>query len=292
MNDFYLTLPSNTEPENKTGNFSVLLPTKLQLRGKWEVALVEIQYPYSWNNISSNPKLDKMKWIDKVLHYRDGMDSENWLDVTFENGFMAKVFVPPGHYGNIRELLTAIEYGKEQTSLEIENTLKTTEMPKKYTLLPIHIDHIKYGFSLHFEQTIKRVICKFWDNKVKHIGLSPSLRYMLGFEQLDIIGERNIAKYHPDIRVGFYSLFIYCSLVEPQIVGNVTAPLLRSVHIHGTYGDIVEKLYQTPHYVPVMAKDIDRIEIDIKDDNNQSVPFQFGKTVVKLHFRKKRSLLL
>ncbi len=29
----------------------------------------------------------------------------------------------------------------------------------------------------------------------------------------------------------------------------------------------------------------------MKDDDNQSVPFQFGKTVVKLHFRKKRSLL-
>ncbi len=91
--------------------------------------------------------------------------------------------------------------------------------------------------------------------------------------------------------VGFYSLYVYCSLVEPQIVGNVMAPLIRSVHINGNYGDIIEKLYQTPHYVPVVAKEVDRIEIDIKGDDNQSVPFQFGKTVVKLHFRKKRSLL-
>ncbi len=114
---------------------------------------------------------------------------------------------------------------------------------------------------------------------------------MLGFEHAAIYKERNRAKYIPDIRIGFHSLYLYSSLVEPQIVGNVTAPLLRSVHVKGNHGDIIEKLYNTPHYVPVVAKEIDRVEIDIKDDNNQSVPFQFGKTVVKLHFRRKRALL-
>ncbi len=121
--------------------------------------------------------------------------------------------------------------------------------------------------------------------------MSSKLRYILGFEQPKIYGDRNVAKYIPDIRVGFYSLYVYCSLVEPQIVGNVTAPLIRSVQIEGNYGNIIEKLYHTPHYVPIVAKEVDRIEIDIKGDNNQSVPFQFGKTVVKLHFRKRRALL-
>ncbi len=50
-------------------------------------------------------------------------------------------------------------------------------------------------------------------------------------------------------------------------------------------------MFYLSHYVPVVAKEVDRIQIDIKDDSNLSVPFQFGKTVVKLHFRKKRALL-
>ncbi|RLA19856.1 MAG: hypothetical protein DRQ56_04470 [Gammaproteobacteria bacterium] len=290
MTDFYLTLPSNTAPENKTGNFSVYLPRKLQLSGKWEVALVEIQYPYSWNNIS-NIQDEEIPWIDKVLHERYHTDAYTWIDVTFKNDFMAKIFIPSGHYGNIRELMAAIEYGKEQASLGILHALKTVQLPEHYQLLPEHKDQIKFGFYFSFNQTIKRVICKFTDNTVKHIGLSTKLQYMLGFDQRDFYDERTVAKYHPDIRIGFYSMFVYCSLVEPQIVGNITAPLLRSVHIEGNYGDIIEKLYHSPHYVPVVAKEIDRIEIDIKDDNNQSVPFQFGKTVVKLHFRKRRSLL-
>jgi len=304
MTDFYLTLPSNTVPENSTANFSVHLPRKLDLQGRWEVALVEIQYPYSWNNISDKSSGirpgDERKWIDKVLHFNSEISkSENWIHIYFANDCFASVFLPAGHYGDIRELLAAIEYGKKQASLGIDDALETTSLPEGFHLLPEHADDIKFGFSFHFEQTIKRVICRFWGGKVKYIGLSPKLQYMLGFEKPGIQRDEMTteeeqsteAKYHPDIRVGFYSIYVYCSLVEPQIVGNVTAPLLRSVHINGIYGDIIEKLYQSPHYVPVVAKEVDRIEIDIKDDNDQSVPFQFGKTVVKLHFRKKRSVL-
>lgn len=306
MTDFYLTLPSNTVTENTTANFSVHLPRKLQLQGRWEVALVEIQYPYSWNNVSDKSSQrhsgEERKWIDKVLHFdSDISKSENWIHVYFANDTFAAIFVPAGHYGTIRQLLGAIEYGKKLASLGIDDALKTTALPEGYNLLPEHSDYIKFGFSFHFEQTIKRVICRIWDGKVKYIGLSPKLQYMLGFDKSGIDfrddddaetkEQSTEAKFHPDLRVGFYSIYVYCSLVEPQIVGNVTAPLLRSVHIDGTYGDIVEKLYQSPHYVPVVAKEVDRIEIDIKDDNDQSVPFQFGKTVVKLHFRKKRALL-
>ena len=75
MNDFYLTLPSNTIGENNsTSSFSVRLPQKLNLVGKWEVALVEIQYPYSWNNIYG-PGLDQV--------------ADNWIDITFSNNFLA-----------------------------------------------------------------------------------------------------------------------------------------------------------------------------------------------------------
>ena len=115
---------------------------------------------------------------------------------------------------------------------------------------------------------------------------------MLGFENANLYNNKEIAKYIPDLRGGFYSLHVYCSVVEPQIIGQVLAPLLRCVHVDGNHGDIVEKLFNSPHYVPVLPTEIDYLQIDIKDDRNQFVPFDFGKTVVKLHFRKKRGLFL
>ena len=283
MNDFYVTLPSNTDPENETSNFSVRLPTKLDLQGKWEVALSEIQYPHSWNNVKQNTLSSGFGLID------------NCLEITFTNKIVMPIYVPPGYYGTIKELIQAIQYGQEKARTIILHTVeqqdKTGTFKLRKKLKPSHGKDVVESFQLEYNETIKRVQCKMLQSRIRMVRLSDQLQYMLGFVDPIISMSKDTALYQPDIRGGFYSLYVYCSLVEPQIVGNVTAPLLRNVHIEGSHGEMVEKLYHSPHYVPVIAKEVDRIEIDIKDDKNQSVPFQFGKTVVKLHFRKKRTLL-
>jgi hypothetical protein len=275
MNDFYLTLPSNTVPENTTSKFSVHLPNKLSLHGSWEVALVEIQYPYSWNNLQET----KSGW------------SDNRIDITFKDNSTQSMFVPSNHYDTIHDLLGAIEYTKIQTNRRIKKSMTYTTTKRKSKLNVISITNFRNGFFFEFEETLKRVRCRMQSDYITNIKLSPRLQYMLGFKHQVLKKAKTLASFQADIRGGFYSLFVYCSLVEPQVVGNVTAPLLRNVHISGLHGEMIEKLFQTPHYVPVVLKEIDRIEMDIKDDNNLSVPFQFGKTVVKLHFRKKRSIL-
>jgi hypothetical protein len=207
---------------------------------------------------------------------------------------METIFVPTGYYDTIFDLLAAIEYGKEDfitKNIQNEASEKIKNEDFDGVLDDFHIGDITTGFIIKFDQTLQRVICNRDPKKIKCLELSNKLQYMLGFENSGIYEETETAKYIHDLRGGFYSLFVYCSLVEPQIVGNVTAPLLRNVHIEGKNGDIVEKIFTTPHYVPVNSKEVNHIEIDIKDDNNQSIPFQFGKTVVKLHFRKKKRYL-
>ena len=52
---FFLTLPSNSSmgiyPKNTLSDFTVHLPQPLDLAGDWVVALSEIQYPHTWNNV-------------------------------------------------------------------------------------------------------------------------------------------------------------------------------------------------------------------------------------------------
>ena len=276
MNDFYLTLPSNTTVTNTTAKFSVHLPHKLSLQGSWEVALSEIQYPYSWNNIHGLSQADGRK--------------DNRIDVTFRDYTTIPLYIPINHYDTIQDLLTAIEYAKKTLSRTIKRELK-----KHSNSTQLDINYVKdllSGFTLTYDETLKRIQCKIFTEKVHSIKLSERLQYMLGFAKNKIKKSKLYGKFQPDLHGGFYSLYIYCSLVEPQIVGNITAPLLRTVHIEGIHGEIIEKLYHSPHYVSVIAKEIDRVEIDIKDDNNHYVPFQFGKSVVKLHFRKKRAVLM
>jgi hypothetical protein len=123
--------------------------------------------------------------------------------------------------------------------------------------------------------------------------LSPLLQYILGFEKSDLIfGDDDTisAAYPPDLRAGVDSLFVYCDIVEPQIVGARREQLLRIIPIKGAYAEIVHHDFISPHYVPVLNKQFGSIDISIKTDQNMPVAFRFGKTVAKLHFRKKRTL--
>jgi len=74
-------------------------------------------------------------------------------------------------------------------------------------------------------------------------------------------------------------------------VGDSTVPLLRVVsgagqNIH--FGDTVTCTFTSPYYAPLRVKCIGSIEIEIKDDNDRVVPFMFGKSIVALHFRKRK----
>lgn len=307
MSDFYLTLPSNTKPEtNTTSKFSVYLPRKIELHGKWEVALVEIQYPFSWNNLTG------------TLSSNDATD--NCIEVKFPTGHGATIVVPPGYYETIQGVLAAIEYGKHETALELKNEFlnqpkedlntvigtiaeetwlkeasqknpKFLEIFNRKRRVKNHSQDLVHGFDVSFNDTLKRTKIKKNPLVVRSIRFSPRLQYMLGLHKQEITEKELVGKYIPDLKGGFYALYVYCSLVEPQIVGDSTAPLLRLVNVEGTHGSIAEKIFHTPHYVPVVTKEITKIDIEIKDDYNQLVPFDFGKTILKLHIRKCRSLL-
>lgn len=91
------------------------------------------------------------------------------------------------------------------------------------------------------------------------------------------------------IHGSIHSLYVYCNIIKPIFVGNTEAPLIRRVNIPSDkkFGDICEINYNQPQYYPLVWHEFDSIEIDIKDDSDQTIDFAFGRTAVTLHFRKK-----
>ena len=87
-----------------------------------------------------------------------------------------------------------------------------------------------------------------------------------------------------DVNQGFYSLYVYCNLIEPRIIGDSEVPLLRIVPVEGHSGKMITKPYENIQYVPMLQKHFRTIEIDKKKDTGQRVPFELGKLVVTLHF--------
>ena len=88
---------------------------------------------------------------------------------------------------------------------------------------------------------------------------------------------------------GFNSLYAYCDAAEAIPVGDIKDPLLRVVDAAENFGDLIHRLYTTPQYVPVSKKEFNILEIDIRDDTGRPVPFEFGKVVATLHFRRSRN---
>jgi hypothetical protein len=177
----------------------------------------------------------------------------------------------------------------------------------------VHFGVLKAGFYESPELLVKRLklVCKSslpdcnaiqftYDNITKKvtvslkpnvsISFSAHLQTMLGFAQShyeDGIheGDRVI-----DIRQGFYSLYVYCNILEPHMVGDVLVPLLRIVPTRGKDGELITRTYENTMYYPVQQKHFDTVELDIRDDTGGRVSFERGKVVVTLHFRERRSL--
>ena len=230
-----------------------------------------IIYPKTWYNLNSgiekfsNQKRNEIKVAVK--------ETENTIKELH-------VVVPEGYYENIEDLFAAILKGSvvEKDSLfgtpfsyEIKNAKK---------------------FSFEYDKILKKVKVTYDKNAIVKIILSEQLKFMLGFKNT-ILENNDVAEYPPTLNAGLTCLYIYTDIIEPQIIGNVNAQLLRIVHISGgKHGDSVEKLFNDPHYVPIVKKEFDRISINVKDDTGQLVEFVSGNIVVNLHFRKKRQLFL
>ena len=121
------------------------------------------------------------------------------------------------------------------------------------------------------------------------IWFTGDIAAVLGFAQDCFIEKKTSSPYTADINGGFSSLYVYTDIVDPQFVGDVKVPLLRIVNIQGDYGTSVHTSFRNLQYVPVKVNSFETIEMDIKNDRNENVSFESGKSIATLHFRLRRS---
>ena len=96
------------------------------------------------------------------------------------------------------------------------------------------------------------------------------------------------ADYPPDMKAGLYALYVYCDIVENQIVGDVIVPIFsQKVPITSTHDKVIHTVFNPLMYLPLVKHEIETIEAELKDDANQPIPFQYGRVVLTLHFRRR-----
>ena len=119
-----------------------------------------------------------------------------------------------------------------------------------------------------------------------YIALFGQMAKILGFggDDLKILKSKEnpyVAELHSTT-----SIYIYCNIVQPQIVGNTMVPLLRTIPVSGNSGDVITKTFTNIQYVPVRTKSFEDIEILSRTDTGDPVPFERGKVIATLYFRK------
>lgn len=279
MEDFYIYLPSNVRSEyfeNTAANFKTKLVSRLQLKGQYLVGLAEISYSFTWMNINENESIS-LKYSNKngVIEQED---------------FILK----KGHY-TIENLLKGINKLFESkisnvifpefkiVNIENINTIQLICGQHSYGLVyPILSRNLSnlLGFN-------KEKYEKFMNNKL--FSQYILAKYMGPYMDNDFDKEDFYYAESPyDISGGYHTLFVYCDIIKPHLVGNSLTQLIKFVEIPNNidYGEQVHITYSNIEYYPLNFNEIESIEVDIKDDTGKSIPFSFAKNFVVLHLKR------
>lgn len=123
----------------------------------------------------------------------------------------------------------------------------------------------KFGVSFQcLENATVKLICEL--KTLERVKLNETIALILGFDprRQMMLKTNDIGVRPADIKLGIPAhMYVYCDLVEPQLVGDACAPLLKMVEI-----DLYGSPYRThktvqfhdPHYVPIMKSSFENVE--------------------------------
>ena len=265
MDQFYITLPSNSsekfygkQPMHRFKTH-IAKPFNIDVED-WEVGLAEIIYPHTWHNITDGRVkvmcLEYQKWVWKTT------------------------MVPSAYYSTPEELigmLTSI------VSAILDNQKKNILFNYDAIERKFFVD-IKSGYRVRFSAQLAIAL-----------GLGDCEAILRGHEAREEVindvrcyysGNKITGLFTADLNRGLHTFFIYSDIVAHQLVGDANVPLLRVIPVTGKNGDVVVQSFDNIHYAGLSRSTFQEIEIVITDDTGERVPFEKGRVIVKLHFRK------
>lgn len=279
---FYVTLPSNSSmtiyPENKVNHFKTKLNKPIVLTGNdWEVGLAEISYPQAWYNVQKG----NLRWrIERSL-------DENAEGPLLVLSKTEKYYLPAGAYRNPHILIQRMktEMQKRQPS-DITGIYSEDALDLSYDEVSSKIN-IVVGAGIKERAPVGRHYFVQFNKELSDVlGLAKKETAVLlpegTYQGQDIV----------DLSQDVHSMYVYCNMVEPQVVGDYHAPLLRTVplvHMPDT-PHAINQIFNHIYFLPMSQKEISTIEIDIRDDVGRPVAFERGRLIVTLVFKKRLSV--
>lgn len=285
----FIIIPSNTPSNtsstpNKTSHFKVQLEKPLEIDAEqWEVALLEINYPYSWGEvINSKDCIYRIGTLENNERIREHWENYKYLDKWEKYKYFDSQFWGFTGWNACNKVIVNVYYSIKEMLAFLNDA-----RPNGF----------KGDFSIGSEEL---VLLRLKTNDI--IEMKSYLAELLGFDRTvysyldgDQVGEGNdtymvTAERKPDKRAGMYNMFIYCNLVNEMLVGNRMVKLLRTLAVNPNQaGEYVTQVFHPLRYMKLSSSFFQEIEILITDDLGEPVKFLWGKCIVHLHLRRKKS---
>lgn len=87
----------------------------------------------------------------------------------------------------------------------------------------------------------------------------------------------------------FQTMYVHSDLVESQVVGDTQATLFHILVPRGRPGDVVAEEIKLPIYHRLCTSVFSSVNINIRGDTGELIPFACGNVRVTLHFRRRAS---
>lgn len=167
------------------------------------------------------------------------------------------------------------KYTQEQVAMEINQYPATFLMMDH--VLQVHIRDVDFSVAISG-------------------GLARSLGFGVSDDQwviFDQVGTYQFNNQKLDLNAGKPTILsIYTNIILPHRVADTSASLIRVCTLptkstDGTSGFITFD-FDTLHYLPVVMKHIQEIQVEVRGNAGELIPFEAGILYVRLHFRPRR----
>jgi hypothetical protein len=285
MDNFYMTLPSNVKSdyfENTIANYKTKLAIPIELNGEWEVGLSQFIFTKSWYTIVKRESMNLRYFAGGTRIVKD-------------------IQIVKGHYNTIETLIEAINNKWDEAEVEYSIDCPRLELHPQTSRInirrSIHNNRLVFPeFSLD--------LCEMLGFDKAKMDADTGKTLILYETELNTVEASERPNWNPeeapkelnywsekpyDITGNLHSLFVYCDIVRPSFVGDSFTQLLSIATVPPQYkfGQTINIAYNPIQYCRILNKQFESIEIDIKDDTGRQIPFEFGRSIVVLHFRKK-----
>ena len=129
--------------------------------------------------------------------------------------------------------------------------------------------------------------------EITQVKFLNGLNIILGIRELVHKIDKNNAKIKGNSKCildgGITKFLVYTSVCAPVQVGDVRVPLLKMVSFNTNKKGYQNITFKNPMYLPVSQETINSVEVNIRSDSGELIPFIPGSvTTLTLHFKRER----